>query len=87
MSLYLYPPPFFSLSHSAGYPIAKHFAKHDQSTMGGFNLGGINASGQVRRFPKSFSRLSSNINKSFKGSLYGRQLGPDRPRNPYYRLH
>lgn len=55
--------------------------------MGGFNLGGINASGQVRRFPKSFSRLSSNINKSFKGSLYGRQLGPDRPRNPYYRLH
>ena len=35
------------LNHSAGYPIISHFTKHDQSTLGGFNLGGINASGQV----------------------------------------
>lgn len=31
----------------AGFPIIRHFSKHDQSTFGGFNLGGINASGQV----------------------------------------
>lgn len=37
--------PFFC---SAGYPIISHFTKHEQSTFGGFNLGGINASGQVR---------------------------------------
>jgi hypothetical protein len=33
---------------SAGYPIISHFTKHQQSTLGGFNFGGINATGQVR---------------------------------------
>ena len=32
---------------SAGYPIISHFTRHEQSTLGGFNLGGTNASGQV----------------------------------------
>ncbi|KAF4622899.1 hypothetical protein D9613_002128 [Agrocybe pediades] len=31
----------------AGYPLASHFTSKTQSTFGGFNLGGINASGQV----------------------------------------
>ncbi|KIP11409.1 glycoside hydrolase family 16 protein [Phlebiopsis gigantea 11061_1 CR5-6] len=31
----------------AGYPIISHFTKHKQSTLGGFNLGGINSTGQV----------------------------------------
>ena len=32
---------------SAGYPIISHFLKSTQSLAGGFNLGGINATGQV----------------------------------------
>jgi beta-glucan synthesis-associated protein KRE6 len=39
----------YTRSCSAGYPIISHFTKHQQSTLGGFNLGGINASGQVSR--------------------------------------
>lgn len=31
----------------AGYPIISHFTKNVQSTLGGFNLGGVNASGQL----------------------------------------
>uniref|UniRef100_A0A8H8CRD2 GH16 domain-containing protein n=1 Tax=Psilocybe cubensis TaxID=181762 RepID=A0A8H8CRD2_PSICU len=31
----------------AGYPLYSHFESKEQSTLGGFNLGGINASGQV----------------------------------------
>ncbi|KZT69160.1 glycoside hydrolase family 16 protein [Daedalea quercina L-15889] len=31
----------------AGYPLISHFTKKKQSTAGGFNIGGINASGQV----------------------------------------
>ncbi|EPQ53587.1 glycoside hydrolase family 16 protein [Gloeophyllum trabeum ATCC 11539] len=31
----------------AGYPLASYFTKHGLSNLGGFNLGGINASGQV----------------------------------------
>ncbi|KIY70163.1 glycoside hydrolase family 16 protein [Cylindrobasidium torrendii FP15055 ss-10] len=31
----------------AGYPIISHFTSSDQTTQGGFNLGGTNASGQV----------------------------------------
>lgn len=32
---------------SAGYPLISHFMARRISTLGGFNLGGINASGQV----------------------------------------
>jgi hypothetical protein len=38
------------LSASAGYPLIDFFSKHDFSTFGAFNLGGINASGQVRYY-------------------------------------
>jgi hypothetical protein len=31
----------------AGYPLISHFTAHPLSTLGGFNLGGINASGQI----------------------------------------
>lgn len=33
---------------SAGYPVASHFTQKKFSTLGGFNIGGTNASGQVR---------------------------------------
>lgn len=35
------------ISCSAGYPLISHFTSHPLSTLGAFNLGGINASGQV----------------------------------------
>ncbi|KAH9837169.1 beta-glucan synthesis-associated [Rhodofomes roseus] len=34
----------------AGYPIISHFTQHKQSNNGGFNVGGINASGQIPTF-------------------------------------
>ena len=41
--------------HSAGYPMISYFTTHQLSSYGGFNLGGINASGQAspRSFPLS----------------------------------
>ncbi len=36
---------------SAGYPLITYFTKKPVSTNGGFNLGGINASGQVPSIP------------------------------------
>ena len=47
----LYVPivPFYPHLHpfsSAGYPMISYFTKHPLSYAGGFNLGGINASGQ-----------------------------------------
>ncbi|CAL1701248.1 unnamed protein product [Somion occarium] len=38
----------------AGYPIITHYTSRRQSTLGGFNLGGINASGQVPVMPGNF---------------------------------
>ncbi|KAF4573075.1 hypothetical protein EYR36_007585 [Pleurotus pulmonarius] len=35
----------------AGYPIVSHFTASPLSTMGGFNIGGINASGQIPDMP------------------------------------
>lgn len=32
---------------SAGYPLVSHFTSAKLSTLGGFNIGGINASGQI----------------------------------------
>lgn len=37
----------FLLFFSAGYPLITYFTKHPLSTLGAFNIGGINASGQV----------------------------------------
>ena len=31
----------------AGFPVASHLLSHKQTTQGGFNLGGINATGQL----------------------------------------
>ena len=38
----------YRVSDSLLYPISTHFTIHQQGKFGGFNLGGINASGQVR---------------------------------------
>ncbi|EEB99503.1 hypothetical protein MPER_00808 [Moniliophthora perniciosa FA553] len=35
----------------AGYPIINYLTTHEMSFLGGFNLGGINASGQVPTMP------------------------------------
>lgn len=40
---------------SAGYPIISHFTTRTQSKQGGFNLGGINATGQVSSYLEEFS--------------------------------
>jgi hypothetical protein len=41
-----------------GYPILSHFlAPQKQTTQGGFNLGGTNATGQVAAFPTNFELI------------------------------
>ena len=42
---------FYTSSPSAGYPIAAYFTRHKQSYSGGFNIGGINATGQLPDIP------------------------------------
>lgn len=37
--------------HFAGFPLASHLLSHKQTTQGGFNLGGINATGQLPAIP------------------------------------
>ena len=44
-------------SHSAGYPIAAYFTKAKPSNLGGFNLGGINATGQVPQIPGNWGLI------------------------------
>lgn len=34
-----------------GFPVASHLLSHKQTTQGGFNLGGINATGQLSVIP------------------------------------
>lgn len=41
----------------SGYPILSHFTKKSQTTQGGFNLGGANATGQVPTFPTNFQPI------------------------------
>ncbi|KAF8917659.1 beta-glucan synthesis-associated protein [Mucidula mucida] len=41
----------------AGYPIISYFTQTTLSTQGGFNLGGINASGQVPSIPGNFGLI------------------------------
>lgn len=40
-----------------GYPIISHFMARVQTTQGGFNLGGINATGQVAEMPGNWAFL------------------------------
>lgn len=44
-------------SNSAGYPIITFFTRRAPSRQGGFNLGGLNASGQVLIHLSSLSRI------------------------------
>jgi hypothetical protein len=41
---------------SAGYPLITYFTKHSLATFGGFNIGGINATGQVSVASKDLHR-------------------------------
>ncbi|KAI3609878.1 glycoside hydrolase family 16 protein [Moniliophthora roreri] len=41
----------------AGYPLITYFTRREQSTRGGFNFGGVNASGQIPEIPLGFSLI------------------------------
>lgn len=44
----------------AGYPIISHFTKEGRSNQGGFNLGGINASGQIPDLPGNYGLIDKD---------------------------
>jgi beta-glucanase (GH16 family) len=47
----------------AGYPILSTFLKKEQTTQGGFNLGGINSTGQIPYFPNKVSLIDPDTPK------------------------
>lgn len=48
----------------AGYPILTHFIDHKQTNQGGFNLGGINATGQVPALPGNHGLIDRDTPQS-----------------------
>lgn len=44
----------------SGYPIIWHVRRHEISKNGGFNLGGINATGQVPAMPGNFGLIDAD---------------------------
>ncbi|KAG8960222.1 hypothetical protein FRC03_006878 [Tulasnella sp. 419] len=44
----------------AGYPILSYFTKEEMTTLGGYNLGGINATGQVPDMPGNFALIDKD---------------------------
>ena len=49
---------------TAGYPIITHFTEHKQTNQGGFNLGGINATGQVPTLPGNYGLIDRDTPQS-----------------------
>lgn len=49
---------------SAGFPLISHFTKRPLSTLGGFNLGGINASGQIPVMPGNWALIDKDTPQS-----------------------
>lgn len=47
----------------AGYPLISHFTKKEQTTFGGFNLGGTNATGQVPKIPGNWGLVDLDTPK------------------------
>ncbi|GJE87636.1 glycoside hydrolase family 16 protein [Phanerochaete sordida] len=47
----------------AGYPLISHFTKKEQATLGGFNLGGTNATGQVPKMPGNWGLVDLDTPK------------------------
>jgi beta-glucan synthesis-associated protein KRE6 len=61
----------------AGYPLATWFTKHQLSSLGGFNLGGTNASGQVPKMPGNWGVIDLETPQSLytkKGYLDGQTM-------------
>jgi len=51
------------LSLFIGYPVISFATKHRQTTQGGFNLGGINATGQVPDLPGNWGLIDRDTPK------------------------
>jgi hypothetical protein len=47
-----------------GFPILSHFLTKPMSTQGGFNIGGINATGQVADIPGNFGLIDRDTPQS-----------------------
>jgi hypothetical protein len=45
---------------SAGYPLIVHLSQKETSTLGGYNLGGINATGQVPEIPGNYGLIDKD---------------------------
>jgi hypothetical protein len=57
-------PTKINVPLSAGYPIYSHFTRKAQSRQGAFNIGGINASGQVPALPHNIALIDADTPQS-----------------------
>ena len=57
---------FKLMSNSAGYPIITFFTRTRPSRQGGFNIGGLNASGQVLIHLSSLSRIPLTLSIRYR---------------------
>jgi len=48
----------------AGYPLITYFTRHPLSTKGGFNIGGINATGQIPKLPGNWGLIDLDTPQS-----------------------
>jgi hypothetical protein len=46
--------------YATGFPLMQHFLKKKQTTQGGFNLGGTNATGQVPKIPGNYALIDND---------------------------
>ena len=65
------------LSLFGGYPIVSYYERHREGTKGGYNIGGVNASGQIASIP---GLRSSLIDPDTPAKAYTR-LSPDGTKN------
>lgn len=50
--------------YGLGYPILTHFLKKKPSDQGGFNVGGINGTGQIAKMPGNFALIDLDTPQS-----------------------
>ena len=61
--LHLLPAPSVPSINHTGFPLLSHFLKKKPTDQGGFNLGGINATGQIPKIPGNFGLIDLDTPK------------------------
>ena len=61
--LHSIPAPSVPIINHTGFPLLSHFLKKKPTDQGGFNLGGINSTGQIPKMPGNFGLIDLDTPK------------------------